>query len=25
VECGRITDYPAGHDRIFYMKRLEST
>jgi len=25
VECGRITDYPAGHDRIFYMKRLEGT
>ena len=22
VECGRITDYPPGHDRIFYVKRL---
>ncbi|GJD71912.1 GNAT family N-acetyltransferase [Methylobacterium goesingense] len=21
-ECGRITDYPPGHDRIFYVKRL---
>ncbi len=23
VECGRITDYPPGHDRIFFVKRLE--
>ncbi len=22
VECGRIVDYPAGHDRIFYVKRF---
>ena len=22
VECGRITDYPPGHDRIFYVKRF---
>jgi ribosomal protein S18 acetylase RimI-like enzyme len=22
IECGRITDYPPGHDRIFYMKRF---
>ena len=22
-ECGRIRDYPAGHDRIFYMKRFD--
>ncbi len=22
VECGRITEYPAGHDRIFYVKRF---
>ena len=22
TECGRITDYPPGHDRIFYLKRL---
>ena len=22
VECGRITGYPAGHDRIFFVKRL---
>ncbi|MCI9880682.1 GNAT family N-acetyltransferase [Methylobacterium goesingense] len=22
-ECGRITDYPPGHDRIFYVKRFE--
>ena len=21
-ECGRITDYPPGHDRIFFVKRL---
>ena len=21
-ECGRIPDYPAGHDRIFFHKRL---
>ncbi len=21
-ECGRIPDYPPGHDRIFFMKRL---
>ena len=21
-ECGRITDYPPGQDRIFYLKRL---
>ena len=23
-EYGRITEYPAGHDRIFYVKRLTS-
>ena len=23
VECGRITGYPPGHDRIFYVKRFE--
>lgn len=23
VECGRIVDYPAGHDRVFYVKRLD--
>lgn len=22
VECGRITDYPAGHDRVFYVRRF---
>ncbi len=22
VECGRITGYPPGHDRIFYVKRF---
>jgi len=22
TECGRITEYPAGHDRIFYVKRF---
>ncbi len=22
TECGRITDYPPGHDRIFFVKRL---
>lgn len=22
VECGRIPDYPPGHSRIFYVKRL---
>ena len=22
VECGRITEYPPGHDRIFYVKRV---
>jgi GNAT superfamily N-acetyltransferase len=22
VECGRIKDYPPGHDRIFYVKRF---
>ena len=22
VECGRITGYPPGHDRIFFVKRL---
>ncbi|WP_428485782.1 GNAT family N-acetyltransferase [Rhodopila sp.] len=22
VECGRITDYPPRHDRIFYVKRF---
>ncbi len=22
VECGRITDYPPGHDRIFFVKRF---
>ena len=22
IECGRITGYPPGHDRIFYMKRF---
>jgi GNAT superfamily N-acetyltransferase len=22
VECGRIKDYPVGHDRIFFEKRL---
>lgn len=22
-ECGRITDYPPGHDRIFYVKRFD--
>ena len=21
-ECGRITEYPPGHDRIFYVKRF---
>ena len=24
TECGRIKDYPPGHDRIFYVKRLGS-
>jgi len=24
VECGRIKDYPPGHDRIFYVKRFTS-
>ena len=23
VECGRITGYPPGHDRIFFVKRLD--
>ena len=23
VECGRITDYPPGHDRVFYVKRFD--
>lgn len=23
VECGHITEYPPGHDRIFYMKRFK--
>ena len=23
TECGRITDYPPGHDRIFYVKRFD--
>ena len=23
AECGRIRDYPPGHDRIFYVKRFE--
>ena len=23
TECGRITDYPPGHDRIFYVKRFQ--
>ena len=22
AECGRITEYPPGHDRIFYVKRF---
>jgi GNAT superfamily N-acetyltransferase len=22
VECGRISEYPPGHDRIFYVKRF---
>ncbi len=22
VECGRITDYPPGHDRVFFVKRF---
>ena len=22
TECGRITGYPPGHDRIFYVKRF---
>jgi GNAT superfamily N-acetyltransferase len=22
VECGRITEYPPGHDRIFFVKRF---
>ena len=22
TECGRITEYPPGHDRIFYVKRF---
>jgi len=22
MECGRITEYPPGHDRIFYVKRF---
>ena len=22
IECGRIEDFPPGHDRIFYMKRF---
>ncbi len=22
VECGRIAEYPPGHDRIFYVKRF---
>ena len=25
VECGRITEYPPGHDRIFYVKRFAET
>lgn len=24
IECGRITGYPPGHDRIFYVKRFSS-
>jgi len=23
VECGRITGYPPGHDRIFFVKRFD--
>ena len=23
VECGRIKNYPPGHDRIFYVKRFQ--
>ena len=23
AECGRIPNYPPGHDRIFYVKRLD--
>ncbi|WP_244479775.1 GNAT family N-acetyltransferase [Methylobacterium sp. Leaf94] len=23
TECGRITDYPPGHDRIFFVKRFD--
>jgi GNAT superfamily N-acetyltransferase len=23
AECGRIPNYPQGHDRIFYVKRLD--
>jgi GNAT superfamily N-acetyltransferase len=23
TECGRITDFPPGHDRIFFVKRFE--
>jgi ribosomal protein S18 acetylase RimI-like enzyme len=22
TECGRIPDYPPGHDRVFYVKRF---
>ena len=25
AECGRITEYPPGHDRIFYVKRFASS
>ena len=25
VECGRIPDYPIGHDRRFFAKRLDGT
>lgn len=25
IECGRIPDYPLGHDRRFYAKRLDGT
>ena len=24
VECGRITGYPPGHDRIFFVKRFDA-
>ncbi len=24
TECGRITGYPPGHDRVFFVKRFDT-